>query len=61
MQKLNLGPTPIAKLPVQQLQIYNKSKYGWKNNKYKAQNNGNNRVQSAIQQERTYDDESKLY
>ena len=57
MQKLNLGPTPIAKLPVQQLQIYNKSKYGWKNNKYKAQNNGNNRVQSAIQQERTYDDE----
>ena len=57
MQKLDLGPTPIAKQPIQQIQNFNKTKYGWKNKKIQTQNNGNNRVQSANQQERTYDDE----
>jgi kinesin family protein 2/24 len=57
MQKLDLGPTPIAKQPIQQIQNSNKTKYGWKNKKNQKQNNGNNRIQSANQQERKYDDE----
>jgi hypothetical protein len=57
MQKLDLGPTPIAKQPIQQIQNSNKTKYGWKNKKNQTQNKGNNRVQSANQQEKTYDDE----